>query len=155
MRNKAEHYSEYDPNYAPDYSVLKREYDVVVSNFVLNILPPSPRAVAWQQIADCTKGIVTTLPYRRHYRDNLINLGASQRVTGGIMTTHTGYLNKLDGHLLVQSYLVCDLVKFLRTMKKLSPDLERLKDELLKLGADPIDADFMVSMVTRKSDFWQ
>lgn len=69
--------------------------------------------------------------------------------------TPMSYLNKLDGHLLVQSYLVCDLVKFLRAMKKMSADLKQLKDELLRLGADPIDADFMVSMVTRKSDFWQ
>jgi hypothetical protein len=56
MRDKAGHYCEYDPNYAADSSVLRREYDVVVSNFVINTLPPSPRALAWQQIAKCTKG---------------------------------------------------------------------------------------------------
>ena len=31
---------DYDPNFYPDPSVFKKKYDVVIANYVLNILPP-------------------------------------------------------------------------------------------------------------------
>ncbi len=60
-RGKAEHdaeamaeiaskYSEYDPNYAPNRKSLRGKYDTVVSNFVLNTLPPTVRDSAWEDI---------------------------------------------------------------------------------------------------------
>jgi hypothetical protein len=60
-RGKAEHdaeamaaiaskYSEYDPNYAPNRKSLRGKYDTVVSNFVLNTLPPTVRDSAWKDI---------------------------------------------------------------------------------------------------------
>ena len=41
---------EYDPNYAPDRSVLSEPHDTVVSNFVLNVLPPEARETALQDL---------------------------------------------------------------------------------------------------------
>lgn len=60
-RGKAEHdaeamqaiaskYAEYDPNYAPKRAALRGKYDTVVSNFVLNTLPPTVRDGAWKDI---------------------------------------------------------------------------------------------------------
>lgn len=49
-------YAEYDPNYAPDRSVLDNRYDIVVSNYVLNVLPPHIRKQAWKDIAQATGG---------------------------------------------------------------------------------------------------
>jgi hypothetical protein len=50
-------YAEYDVNYAPNPEVLNRRYDVVVSNYVLNVLPPEDRKSAWQDIARTTGGV--------------------------------------------------------------------------------------------------
>ena len=52
----AAEYAEYDPNHAPNPEALKRRYDVVVSNYVLNVLPPDIRKLAWQDIARTTGG---------------------------------------------------------------------------------------------------
>lgn len=60
-RGKAEHdaeamaaaaskYAEYDPTYAPKRGALRGKYDTVVSNFVLNTLPPTVRDSAWKDI---------------------------------------------------------------------------------------------------------
>jgi len=49
-------YAEYDPNHAPNPDALERRYDVVVSNYVLNVLPPEIRKLAWQDIARTTGG---------------------------------------------------------------------------------------------------
>jgi len=46
----ASKYSEYDPNYAPNRKSLRGKYDTVVSNFVLNTLPPTVRDSAWKDI---------------------------------------------------------------------------------------------------------
>jgi len=50
MAKVASSYSEYDPNYAPSRSALRKKYDTVVSNFVLNTLPPTIRDSAWKDI---------------------------------------------------------------------------------------------------------
>lgn len=47
-------YAEYDPNYCPDQAPLQKTYDTVVSNYVLNVLPPFVRQVAWETIRDAT-----------------------------------------------------------------------------------------------------
>ena len=52
----AAEYAEYDPNHAPNNDALNRRYDVVVSNYVLNVLPPEIRKLAWQDIARTTGG---------------------------------------------------------------------------------------------------
>lgn len=52
----AAEYAEYDPNHAPNPDALSRRYDVVVSNYVLNVLPPDIRKLAWQDIARTTGG---------------------------------------------------------------------------------------------------
>lgn len=49
-------YAEYDPNYASDDSVLDDQYDIVISNYVLNVLPPDLRKRAWEDIARTTLG---------------------------------------------------------------------------------------------------
>ncbi|MGX9366853.1 hypothetical protein ACTVJH_12555 [Desulfoplanes sp. PS50] len=45
---------DYDPNFFPDRSVLETAYDVVVCNYVLNILPPAERNLVYADIARCT-----------------------------------------------------------------------------------------------------
>jgi SAM-dependent methyltransferase len=45
---------DYDPNFFPDRSVLETTYDVVVCNYVLNILPPAERNLVYADIARCT-----------------------------------------------------------------------------------------------------
>jgi SAM-dependent methyltransferase len=45
---------DYDPNFFPDRSVLTTTYDVVVCNYVLNILPPGERNLVYADIARCT-----------------------------------------------------------------------------------------------------
>lgn len=46
---------EYDPNYADYPEVLKSKYDFVISNYVLNVLPPRIRKKAIADIAACVK----------------------------------------------------------------------------------------------------
>ena len=53
----ASSYAEYDPNYSPDRGPLEQRYDVVVSNYVLNVLPPDIRKLAWEDIAQATGGV--------------------------------------------------------------------------------------------------
>ena len=53
----AAEYAEYDVNFAPDRDVLNHRYDVVVSNYILNVLPPEDRKFAWQDIARATGGV--------------------------------------------------------------------------------------------------
>jgi len=50
MRELGDSYDEYDPNYAPDIEPLSRQYDVVISNYVLNTLPLSARDGVWKQL---------------------------------------------------------------------------------------------------------
>ncbi len=50
-------YAEYDPNHAPNSDALERRYDIVVSNYVLNVLPPDIRKFAWEDIARTTGGV--------------------------------------------------------------------------------------------------
>jgi GGDEF domain-containing protein len=57
LRDAGESYAEYDPNYAPDRSALSKKYDTVISNYVLNVLPPKIRENAWRDIANSTGGI--------------------------------------------------------------------------------------------------
>lgn len=54
LANLVRFYSEYDPNYAPNRSVLRRKYDIVMSNYVLNVLPPELRDNAWKDIQRST-----------------------------------------------------------------------------------------------------
>ncbi len=53
----ASSYAEYDPHYASDRASLDQRYDVVVSNYVLNVLPPDIRKLAWEDIAQATGGV--------------------------------------------------------------------------------------------------
>ncbi len=46
--------TDYDPNFYPDRSVLASTYEVLVCNYVLNILPPHERARVYADIAACT-----------------------------------------------------------------------------------------------------
>jgi len=45
---------DYDPNFYPDRSVLNSTYDVVLCNYVLNILIPTERQLVYDDIAACT-----------------------------------------------------------------------------------------------------
>ena len=49
--------AEYDPSHAPHPEALERRYDVVVSNYVLNVLPAEIRKHAWEDIARTTGGV--------------------------------------------------------------------------------------------------
>ncbi|MFA6815946.1 MAG: class I SAM-dependent methyltransferase [Lentisphaeria bacterium] len=40
--------ADYDPNFYPDSSVLKKKYDIVMAHYVLNILPPKVRHQVYQ-----------------------------------------------------------------------------------------------------------
>ena len=57
LASAAAEYAEYDPNHAPNPEALERRYDVVVSNYVLNVLPPDIRKHAWADIARTTGGV--------------------------------------------------------------------------------------------------
>jgi len=57
LASAAAEYAEYDPNHAPNPDALDRRYDVVVSNYVLNVLPPDIRKHAWEDIARTTGGV--------------------------------------------------------------------------------------------------
>ncbi len=46
---------EYDPNYANYSKLLKRKYDFIVANYVLNVLPPKERKNVIKQIRNCLK----------------------------------------------------------------------------------------------------
>ncbi len=46
--------NDYDPNFYPDRSVLNFTYDVVLCNYVLNILIPKERRLVYNDIAACT-----------------------------------------------------------------------------------------------------
>jgi hypothetical protein len=54
LKAAAREYAEYDPNFAPDAGALERGYDTVVSNYVLNVLPPFVREIAWETIRKAT-----------------------------------------------------------------------------------------------------
>lgn len=41
---------DFDPNFYPDKAVFKKKYDVVIANYVLNILPPEERRHAYRLI---------------------------------------------------------------------------------------------------------
>lgn len=53
----AAEYAEFDLHWANHPEVLERRYDVVVSNYVLNVLTPDLRKDAWQDIARTTGGV--------------------------------------------------------------------------------------------------
>jgi len=57
LASAASEYAEYDPNHAPNPEALERRYDIVVSNYVLNVLPPDIRKHAWEDIARTTGGV--------------------------------------------------------------------------------------------------
>ena len=57
LENAAGEYAEFDPNHAPNPDALTRRYDVVISNYVMNVLPPDIRPLAWQDVARCTGGV--------------------------------------------------------------------------------------------------
>ena len=42
--------ADYDPNFYPDSSVLKKKYDIVMAHYVVNILPPKVRHQVYQLI---------------------------------------------------------------------------------------------------------
>jgi len=46
----ADEVAEYDPNHAPNTSVLVDEYDFVVANYVVNTLPPLERNLFYRQV---------------------------------------------------------------------------------------------------------
>ena len=46
---------DFDPNFYPDRTALKRKYDVVIANYVLNILPPEERHHAYLLIKGALK----------------------------------------------------------------------------------------------------
>jgi|GEM_PF-1198672 len=46
---------DYDPNFFPDTSVLKKQYDVIIANYLFNILPPQERSDAYRPVKNCLK----------------------------------------------------------------------------------------------------
>ena len=46
---------DFDPNFYPDKAVLKKRYDVVIANYVLNILPPEERHHVYRLIQNTLK----------------------------------------------------------------------------------------------------
>ncbi|RKX94413.1 MAG: hypothetical protein DRZ90_11940 [Spirochaetes bacterium] len=52
--------ADYDPNFYPDSSVLKKKYDVVMAHYIVNIIPPKVRHQVYQLIGRTlnTEGIV-------------------------------------------------------------------------------------------------
>ena len=54
LKSGAVSVDDYDPNFYPDRSVLNSTYDVVLCNYVLNILIPTERRLVYADIAACT-----------------------------------------------------------------------------------------------------
>lgn len=55
MAAGAREVADYDPNFYPDGQVLKREYDVIIASYVLNVLPPDARHGVYRDISRCLK----------------------------------------------------------------------------------------------------
>ncbi len=47
--------ADYDPNFYPDARVLEKQYDAVIANYVLNIVPPDERRGIYTMIRDTLK----------------------------------------------------------------------------------------------------
>lgn len=47
--------ADYDPNFYPDTRVLEKQYDAVIANYVLNIVPPEDRQHIYHLIKDTLK----------------------------------------------------------------------------------------------------
>lgn len=47
--------ADYDPNFYPDTRVLKKQYDAVIANYVLNVVPPDDRKNIYKLIKDTLK----------------------------------------------------------------------------------------------------
>lgn len=47
--------ADYDPNFYPDTSVLEKQYDAVIANYVLNIVPPDDRKNIYKLIKETLK----------------------------------------------------------------------------------------------------
>ncbi|MFO7889911.1 MAG: class I SAM-dependent methyltransferase [bacterium] len=47
--------ADYDPNFYPDTRVLEKQYDAVIANYVLNIVPPEDREDIYTLIKDTLK----------------------------------------------------------------------------------------------------
>ncbi len=52
MQSGCKSVADYDPNYYPDREVLSDKYDVVIANYVLNILPPQERREVYGLLSD-------------------------------------------------------------------------------------------------------
>jgi len=57
MSDVAGSVTDFDPNFTPDFKALNKKYDTVISNYVINTLPPDDRNKALIDIAKTTKGV--------------------------------------------------------------------------------------------------
>jgi hypothetical protein len=103
----ASSYAEYDPNYSPDREVLNQRYDVVVSNYVMNVLPPDVRKLAWEDIAQATGGVAYITVRSsgdkairgKKYKDGVItSIGTFQKgyTATGLTREAKKYFNKVE-----------------------------------------------------------
>lgn len=77
-------YEQHDPNHCPNPDALDKEYDVVISNFVMNVLPPEVRDDAWKDVARATGG--TAYVSVRSQGDKSIMKAAKKKYKDGIIT---------------------------------------------------------------------
>ena len=57
---------EYDPNWCPDATALERTYDVLVSSYVLNVLPPQERRECLGQMTTLAPRALIAVRADRH-----------------------------------------------------------------------------------------
>ena len=88
LADAAGSYAEHDPNHMPNPEAMDQTYDVVISNYVMNVIPPDIRDGAWKDVARATGGVAYVTV--RSTGDKSITKGAKERYKDGvIMSTGT------------------------------------------------------------------
>jgi len=86
---------EYDPNYVDYPEVLEDQYDIVIANYVLNVLPPKERKKAIKQIRSCMKKKgVAYITVRSHKDTKICGKPEFDGVRTSIRTFQKGYTLK-------------------------------------------------------------
>lgn len=97
MEDLANKVVEYDPHYVPNEDTLKQRYNVVVSNFVLNVLPPIECRQVIKQLKEISCDYV------------LIAVRSNDGIKG--KPIHDGFLTKIN--TFQRSFTIRSLKKYL------------------------------------------
>ncbi len=107
--------SDYDPNFYPDEEVLNKQYDVIIANYLLNILPPDERYLVYDLL-----------------RKNLKNDGKAYLTVQGVWPVENKYkiIGAYHDGYLIQS-------GFNKTFRKGYTSEEFMEEIKRKVGGKP------------------